>query len=432
MALPSLSMPSFRNFWQSMWSPIRTADGTRRDIGLQNAAPWAYGTNPAVPVTEDTAVQLSAVWACVRLLSETVASMPVKAYKKTPQGRVPVEDHWLIELLEAPNRYQTRVEFFETFMLNLALHGNAYCQVDKFAGQVRSLLPLMTAQMQTKLLTDGSVVHYYFYHGDVQAFASDSILHVKLFGNGIIGKSPLAFARNALGIGQAAEQSVSNIYTNGGKRSGVLSIDKLLTPEQRTAIRQNFGTLTTGDDTRLLVLEAGMTFDGISMSPQDIELLASRRFQIEEICRFFGVPSVLINDTSGSTTWGSGIQQIVDGFYRLSLRPYLERIEASLERYLLGDEEEQIEIEFDFDSLLRSDITTRFNAYRTGIAGSILTPNEARAMEGLQSLDGGDSLLSQINMTPLEKLGETPQGAENEPKPQDPPPGIGGDQTRPE
>ena len=408
----AFTVPSFRNFWQSMWSPIRTADGTRRDVGLQIAAPFTYGTQSAVPVTEDTAVQLSAVWACVRLLAETVASMPVKAYKKTDKGRVEVEDHWFIELLETPNQYMTQVEFLETLMLNLALHGNAYCQVETLAGRVRSLLPLMTAQMQTRLLSDGSVVHYYFYAGDVKAFASDSIWHTKLFGNGIIGKSPLAFARNTMGIGQAAEQSVSNVYTNGGKRSGVLSIDKLLTPEQRTAIRQNFATLTTGDDTRLLVLEAGMTFDGISMSPQDIELLASRRFQIEEICRFFGVPSVLINDTAGSTTWGSGIQQIVDGFYRLSLRPYLERLEASIERYLLGAGEEDIEIEFDFDSLLRSDITTRFEAYRTGIQGSILTPNEARAMEGLPKQDGGDVLLAQINMSPLDKLGKEP------PKPQ--------------
>lgn len=408
---------AFPNFWVNMWSALRGQDGTRRDVGLQVPAPAAYAAPVAVPVTEDTAVQLSAVWACVRLLAETVASLPINAYRRTPEGREIVPDHWFVRLMRNPNRYQTRVEFFESLMLNLALQGNSYAQIERLGGKIVSLLPLMTAQMQTRLLPDGEIVHYYFYQGDVHAYSSDTIWHTKLFGNGIIGKSPLAFARNTMGIAQAAEQTTTAIYNNGGKRSGVLSMDKLLTPEQRQAIRANFASLTTGDDTRLLVLEAGMKFDGISMSPQDIELLASRRFQIEEICRFFGVPSVLVNDTAGSTTWGSGIQQIVEGFYKLNLRPYLERFEASIARNLLEAADADIEIEFDFDALLRADMKTRLESYRVAVQGSILTPNEARVLEGLAKRPGGDSLLAQINMSPIEKLGQQNGGVENVPLP---------------
>jgi HK97 family phage portal protein len=199
---------------------------------------------------------------------------------------------------------------------------------------------------------------------------------------------------------------VTRIYNNGGKRSGVLTLDKLLKPEQREQLRENFSNLTTSTDDRLLVLEMGMRFDPISMSPQDIELLASRKFQLEEICRWFGVPSILVNDTSGSTAWGSGIEQLVQGFYKLNLRPYLERIEASIEANLFTeDEQKNYQAEFDFEGLLRSDLKSRLEGYRTAIAGSILTPNEVRRIEGWSEMAGGDNLLSQINMAPLNTLG---------------------------
>ena len=211
-----------------------------------------------------------------------------------------------------------------------------------------------------------------------------------------------------IGIAQAGENIVSKVYANNGKRSGVLSIDRQLTPDQRDQIRSNFSSLSMGSDDRLLVLEYGMKFDPIAMSPQDIELLASRRFQLGEICRWFGVPSVMVNDTSGSTTWGSGIEQIVSGFYKLNLRPYLERFESSIQANLFTElEDSQYEVEFDFEGLLRSDLKSRLEGYRTAVSGSILTPNEVRRIEGWPSMVGGDDLLSQVNMTPLRSLGAT-------------------------
>src|SRR5690606_35658101 len=181
-----------------------------------------------------------------------------------------------------------------------------------------------------------------------------------------------------------------------------------LTPEQREQIRAKFAGLTEGDQ-RLLVLEAGGKFEPVAMSPQDIELLASRRFQVEEICRWFGVPSVLVNDTSGSTTWGSGIEQIVLGFYKLNLRPYLEAIENSITTHLVSDEDRaQYEDEFDFEGLPRADQKTRYDGYRAGISAGVLTPNEARAMEWLPKMDGGDKLYMQGATMPIDKLGAAP------------------------
>ena len=391
--------------WQNLWSWL--GGGTIRTQGVQLTAPRAYESESAMPVTEETALQVSAVWACVKLLSETVASLPVNVYRKTDSGRELANDFWFARLMAyKPNQYQNKLEFFETMTLNLALHGNAYAKITRVNGRVVSLLPLMSAQVLPVLLQDGSVVYEYTDGTNVDVLSSESVWHVKLYGNAIVGKSPLAFGRNIIGIAQAAEKTVTKIYKNGGKPSGVLSLDRLLTPEQRQAVRENFATLTTGTDDRLLVLENGMKFDGISLSPQDIELLASRRFPLEEICRWFGVPSILVNDTSGSTAWGSGIEQIVGGFYKLNLRPYLERYENAVNVGLFSREESQeYEFEFDFEGLLRSDFKTRLDAYRTAIAGTVMTPNEARALEGLPMVDGGDVLLSQINMTPIDRLG---------------------------
>ena len=392
-------------FWSNIYNWF--GGGTTRREGLQIIGPTVYDEPSAVSVTEETALQVSGVWACVKLISETIASLPTNVYRKTPQGRQLANDFWFANLMNRkPNRYQTKVEFWETMVLNLVLYGNCYARVVRNGGMITSILPLMSSQMEVSLAKDGSVLYQYTDGTDVNVYSAQSIWHVKLFGNGVIGKSPLAFGRNMIGIGQAADTTVSRIYTNGGKRSGVLSLDKLLTPEQRAQLRENFSTLSTGTDDRLLVLEMGMKFDAISMSPQDIELLASRKFQLEEICRWFGVPSVLVNDTSGSTTWGSGVEQLVNGFYKLNLRPYLERFESSVSANLLTEAEAaEYDFEFDFEGLLRTDFKSRLEAYRTAVAGTILTPNEARKLEGLESVEGGDKLLSQVNMTTIDKLG---------------------------
>ena len=380
--------------------------GLRRFWGIQYEGPQ-YSDDAATPVTFDSAMQLSAVWSCVKLLAETVASLPLTVYRLNGSGRAVASMHPLQILISGKmNRYQTRIEFFETFLLNLILHGNAYAVIDRAGSRIVSLLPIMTSQVNTVLLPDGSVVHEYSHDTGVTVYSSESIWHVKLMGNGIVGLSPMDYQRNTLGIAQGAEKAVSNIYKNGGKPSGVLSLDALLTAEQRTAVRANFATLTTGTDDRLLVLEKGAKFDAVSMSPQDIELLASRQFQISEICRWYGVPSVMVNDNNGTSVWGSGISQIVEGFYKITLRPILEKIEASIDSNLLGTDRLTYHAEFDFDALLRSDKKSRFDSYRVGIQGGFVTPNEARGWENLPAMEGGDKLFMQGATAPIENAGK--------------------------
>lgn len=382
----------------------------RREAGVQQANAGSYNISN-VTVNEDTALKLSAVWASVRLIAETIGGLPINAYKLLPDGtRILDNEHQLAQLFKnKPNRYQNRVEFFETMTMQLCLHGNAYAHIQRgTGGKVVSLLPLMAEQMEVNLLTDGSVVYRYNSGANLAVYAPESIWHLKLMSNGIVGLSPLSYARNSVGIGIASDDRVKALASNGFKPTGVLTIDKLLKPEQREQIRNQFADLASGSGDPLRVLEAGMAYQQISMNPKDVQLLETRRFQIEDIARFFGVPSVLINDTSASTTWGSGIEQIVQGFYKLGLRPYLERYEASIHNSLLSAADRRsYEFEFDFGALLRGDELTRFQSYKEAINSGFKTINECRQTEGLYPIEGGDRAYLQAQMTPITDLGAT-------------------------
>lgn len=393
-------------FWQSMWSPLARWFGGKQMAGTQTTDTYR-DTATASPVSEDSAMQLSAVWACVRLISQTIASLPLVVYTKGDKGRSPSDSHFLAKLFSyKPNRYQTRYEFFEYQISNLVLHGNCYAKIQRIGGEIVGLMPLAARQVEVQLV-GGKVVYLYTYNGVVEALAAESVWHVKLNADWLVGRSPLSFGANIFGISQAAEGAVTKIYGNGAKRSGVLKIDRLLTPDQRTQIRANFNSLTTGTDDRLLVLEGGLDFEPVSMSPQDIELLLSRKFQIDEICRWFGVPAILVNQNEGSTTLGSSTGEIIAAFYKLNLRPYLEAIENSMQVHLIGEAESRtIEVELSFEALLRSSQSDRFSAYDVAIKGGFMTPNEARAMEWWPDAEGGDQLFMQGAMLPIDALGQ--------------------------
>jgi len=391
-------------------------DGLNRNEGSQNPQPDSYAGPTPQPVTFDTAMQLSAVWACSRLLSETVAGLPLRFTVRDGVGGERQMSNDVTDMFAGKvNRYQTRFEFMETMMLNLVMRGNSYALKQYSGSRLVGLLPIMSSQVETKLLKDGSVVHCYYHDAGVTVYPAESIWHVKLFGNGVVGLSPLGYARNTIGIALAAERRVAHVFQNGGKPSGVLMIDKKLTNDQREQVRREFNELREGNTDRLMVLEAAMKYEAISMTPGDIELLESRRFSIEDLARYMGVPSVLINDTSGSTTWGSGIEQLVQGFYKLNLRPYLERFESSIIHNLMKpDDRVGASVEFDFDSLLRADQAARFESYNKGLNAGLITPNEARSKEHLPPLAGGDKLYMNGTMVPIEQAGRqrvaTPEG----------------------
>jgi HK97 family phage portal protein len=379
-----------------------------KDPGWQRDEPYFF-VDDVKPVGFDSAMQVSAWFAGVRVLAETMASLPIVCYRHNGKLTEVDETYPLWRLLNYyPNRYQTRVEFLETLMLNLVGSGNAYARIDRTGGRITALHPIMSDQIEPFLHDDGSITyHHYMESGNINVYAQKNIWHTKLFGNGIIGLSPLAYAAGTLGISIDTEKRQSIVTKNGGKVAGILSVDKNITPEQRTMLKDKYRELVTGMQDGLHVMEMGMSFTRLAMSPQDMQILETRRFQLEDVARFIGVPSVVINDTSSTTSWGSGIQQIMDGFYKLNLRPYAERIEASLLRWLIDSKDwGTMSIEFDFDSLLRADPETRFKTMKEGVNAGVLTPNESREMEGRAPMAGGDVLLVNSTMVPLTKAGE--------------------------
>lgn len=357
--------------------------------------------------TFDRSMTLSAVFACHKILAETVASLPIEMFifdKK--RERTPEFNHQIIQLLRnKPNDNQTNVEFKENLMLNL-INGNAYVRKYYYHKELNQLEVINNAEVIPKLNDKNKIEYHVTYRdGKKEVLTNKDIWHLKLFGSGLVGMSPLAYGARSIGIGLAADDKVGRIMQNGAKPSGTLSTDKPLKKEQRDSLRAEMADLVEGDDWFLPVLEGGLTFQQISLTPEDIELLATRRFTIEEVCRFYGVPSVLINDTSGSTTWGSGIEQLVESFYRFGLRPYFERIEESARLNLLDREDwDKYEFEFKLKELLRASFVTRISSNRQRIESGQATINEVRKEEGDPRVEGGDQILIAAQLMTLDRV----------------------------
>jgi HK97 family phage portal protein len=398
----------------SFWKPW-TWFGSRslsRNEGVQLSEPITRAAEASEPVNFDTAMQLSAFWAAARLWAETIASLPVKVQSWDGQEWIDDTEGDLSTLIRTRiNRYQNSVEFFETFVLNHVVFGNAYAMKVRSGNRLVGLLPMNSGQVVPELLKDGSVVYHYHHDGGVTALSAENVWHWKMFGNGVIGLSPLSYARNAVSVGLAGDKRIGQVFKNAGKPSGVLTIDGTLKDDQRKMVRERFKDLVEGGTDTLMVLEAAMKFQPISMNPTDIQLLDSRRFQVEDVARFMDVPSVLINDTAGTTAWGSGIGQIMRGWYKRSLRNRVRSLQESMRASLIpAAARSRMRITHDFDDLLKLDKGERMEAHQKGINSGVITPNEARQEEDLPPLDGGDELYANGTIQPL--LGRT---ADNRP-----------------
>lgn len=397
--------------WQTIGDFFSFGRAGRRAVGYQQGSAGSTRTQSNNTVDEEVALSLSTVYACVRVLAETTGALPVRGYKLSADG-TPVIDtrHPLARLFAGKvNKYQTANEYWETLVAQEALHGNSYSLIsrlndDRPDSEIISLMPLMAGQMRPRLLPDGDMSYEYTVDGKLLVLSADRIWHTKQFGNGVVGYSTLSYAAESAGLALAANRRAGIFARNGHKPAGILMIDKLLKPEQREAIRAEFSSLVVGDEDPLKVLEAGMTYQSVSVSPADAQLLESRRFQLEELCRFFGVPPVMIGDSSGSTTWGSGIQALMSGFYGITLRPRLERLEASINNNLLSAAERgRYRFQFDAEALLRMDPGARATRVKEHVQAGLLTPNEARLEMGYgRSTDpAADQLYAQAQLVKL-------------------------------
>lgn len=393
-----------------------TATGQR--AGIQSGVPSASLVENAPPLAPDAALQLDTVWACIDRRGTTIASLPMHVYDEDSKGQKTLaRSSRLYGLLHtSPNARMTPFDFWRVMMMNYDLRGNAYARIerDERTGEAIALWPMPADQVQTTVLPDGTLVYAYRIDNDVMVLAEENVLHLRNLGNGTVGMDKLSFMR--AGINEAASQvrTASTVWGTSGKPTGVLMVDHVLKPEQRTALMERFAGMASGSASRLYLLEAAMKYQQISITPEQQQLLESRQFSVEQICRWYDVPPVLVHHAN-VTTWGSGIEQIVDGFHKFAIRPLAEAIEQAIsKRVLTPRQRATMEAEFSMDALLRGNAKDRAEIYAKHVQNGTMTRNEVRQLENLPPVAGADQLTAQTNLMPLHLLGtNATQGAAN-------------------
>lgn len=378
-------------------------------------------------VNNQTAMRTTAVYACVRILSEAIASIPLNFYRYTLDGgKEKYLTHPLYYLLhDEPNPEMTSFVFRETLMGHLLLWGNAYAQIIRNGkGQVLALYPLLPDRMQVDRDSVGRLVYTYTRYRDeagsrrefetIKLFKED-VLHIPGLGfDGLIGYSPIAMAKNAIGMSMAAEDYGATFFANGATPGGILEHPGIVKDPER--LRESWHAQFSGKNSHnIAVLEEGMTFKPMSIPPNEAQFLETRKFQIDEIARIFRVPPHMVGDLEKSSF--SNIEQQSLEFVKYTLNPWVARWEQSLAHaLLLPGEKTKYVVKFNVDGLLRGDYQSRMNGYAIGRQNGWLSANDIRELENMNRIpaeEGGDEYLINGNMTKMKDAGifANPQGS---------------------
>jgi HK97 family phage portal protein len=388
-----------------------------------NATSSRYGAQDSTPATSvhigtintgvDGALQISTVWGCVALVCENIASLPLNVYVKDPKTgkRSKLDDSVRIQnvLHSMPNRHQTGMEFWMVMLLNFMFRGNAFAR--KFMddkGDVMSLWPLSADQVEVEMLKNGDIIYRYWDGEQFIEYKADQIFHLRGMGNNTVGMSRLDYMQSSVGLSINAQNRTNKTVSNNGRRPGILYTGgHILKPDQRKETKEKFNKILTDTENELYLLEGEFKFDPLGMTAADIQLLETRKFSVQDLARWFGVPSILINDTQETTSLGSSVEQIIELFYKLKLRPLLELMEQAIQKRILTQEQrtQGMFVKFTLEALLRSNLKDRMEVGAQGAQNGILTRNEIREKEDLPPIEGGDILTAQSNLLPLDKLG---------------------------
>ena len=408
--------------------------GQARDKPVDKAADAGYSflfgrTTSGKPVNERTAMQTTAVYACVRILAEAVASLPLHVYEyQEDGGKQMVHDHPLYYLLhDEPNPEMTSFVFRETLMSHLLIWGNAYAQIIRDGnGRVLGLYPLLPNKMDVQRDDRGNL--YYVYsrnsdenptfkeYGDIRLKAED-VLHIPGLGfDGLIGYSPIAMAKNAVGMTLACEEYGASFFANGANPGGVLEHPGVL--KDPSKVRESWNSVYRGVNNahKIAVLEEGMKYQQIGIPPEEAQFLETRKFQINEIARLYRIPPHMVGDLEKSSF--SNIEQQSLEFVKYTLDPWVIRWEQSLQRaLLLPGEKGKYFIKLNVDGLLRGDYQSRMNGYAVGRQNGWLSANDIREMENLNPIpdeEGGNLYLINGAMTKLADAGAFAEISEQE------------------
>jgi HK97 family phage portal protein len=395
-----MKLPQISSFFRPRASPKNTF--------WQSPYNFFFGsTTSGKTVNERTAMQTTAVYACVRILAETIASLPLHTYKRIDKGKEKAVDHDLYYLLhDAPNAEMTSFIFRETMMSHLLLWGNSYSQILRDGrNKVKALYPLMPDKVTVDRTKTGEIYYIYYKDGEYYPLRNDQVLHIPGLGfDGLIGYSPIAMAKNAIGMSIATEEYGSKFFSNGANPSGVLEHPGVIKDPKR--VRESWNAVYQGSSNahKVAVLEEGMAFKSIGIPPDQAQFLDTRKFQIEEICRIFRVPPHLVANLERATF--SNIEHQSISFVVHTIRPWLIRIEQAIHKALLSEGEKRTYfVSFVADGLLRGDYKTRMEGYAVGIQNGFLSPNDVRSLENMNSIEHGDVYAMNGNMLKIQDVG---------------------------
>lgn len=378
--------------------------------GWVNSMFTAWATASGISITPDTALQTTAVFACIRVLAESVASLPLVVYRRLDaRSKEKAPDHPLYELLhDQPNPEMTSFELRETLMGHLGGWGNAYADIEVDGrGRLMALWPLLPNKIERIRRENGELIYYYrvpeSVGGEVRKLRGEMVLHLRGLGsNGISGYSPIQLHRQAIGLAQAAEQFGATFFKNNAKPAFVLEHPGQLGEKANKNLRESWEALHSGLDQshRMAILEEGMKLQTIGIPPDDAQFIQTRKFQVNEIARIYRIPPHLIGDLEHATF--SNIEHQAIEFVVHTLRPWLVRWEQAIRSKLfLPRERSEFFAEFNVDGLLRGDILSRYNAYSVGRNGGWLSRNDIREKENQNPIPGGDDYLTPLNMSQL-------------------------------
>ncbi|MDR0249846.1 MAG: phage portal protein [Burkholderiales bacterium] len=371
----------------------------------------SYGmSDSGKQVDVDSSLALSAVWACVRLLSETISTLPIQIFERGKDGKRALKyDHPLYQILhDTPNADMSAVDFWCVMQAAVELQGNAFALKLRAGKDIIGLDPLKSEGMKVTRDKSGALVYEYKDKHRENKFTEDDILHIRGFTlDGVMGMSTIAYAKSAIGLALAADGVANDTFRSGLRPAGILTVQKPMSREQREAYYERMEAWKAKRTGSVMVLEMGETLTDAKLSPEDAQLLASRAFSVADVCRWFGVPPYLIGHTEKSTSWGTGLEQQNIGFLTYTLAPRLSRIAQAVGRCLIPIEDRQRYFaEFNIEGLLRADSSARAAFYSQMTQNGVMTRNEVRSKENLQPLDGGDELTIQSNMMAIGKLGQ--------------------------
>lgn len=363
-------------------------------------------------VNVDKSLQLSAVWACVKAVSETISTLPLKIYERNSDGSKSVAlDHPVYQILcKQPAIDLTPARFMQMIPASICLRGNSFSEKLFFKKELVGIRPLLPQHMNVSSDDSGRIT--YKYSDPVtkteREIPRENIMHIRGFSlDAAVGLTPIKLGADIIGSALATNEAASNMFKNGLQNSGFITSSQALNPEQRTALRSNLqqfmGSKNAG---KVMLLEGGFDYKDITINPETAQLLQSRSFSIEEICRWFGVPPVIIGHMEKQSSWASSIEALYTQFLITGLRPMLVNIEQEIKRCLIGNDDRYF-AEFSVEGLLRADSNGRASYYQRALQDGWMNRNEVRAKENLPPIAGGDKFTIQLNMTTLDKVGQS-------------------------